>query len=192
MAASHSIATLPYALGIELPGGAMRTFLEVGTLVPTAEERVRFVSRLKERTRLKLRVLAKAGEQTQALGEARLSGIRLNAQGEAQLLVSLHCSDGQFVVLQITDELGKGSAEAAFRLPLPADITGASAPVYAPSLGGPAKDELLAQLLERVGALEAELEMKYGNGAPPRPNGSAGDPRSRPAGSETPEGYPEG
>lgn len=172
MAVSQTIASLPYALGIELPGGGMRTFLEPGTLVPTSEERVRFVSRLKERTRLKLRVVLKLdAADPVCFGEVRLSGIKLNNQGEAQLLVTLQCSDGEFAQLQIVDELGRGSAEASFRLP---DAAGSVAfPVAAPA--GPPKDELLAQLLERVGALEAELEMKYGNGIAPKPNGIGGE-----------------
>ena len=124
-------------------------------MYPTTQERVRLVSRLKERTRLTLRVLARTPEgDTTCLGSARLAGIRLNPQGEAQLLVSMQCNNPEFVELIIQDELGKGSAEATYRIPVTGGI-GAQGEASAHPV-----DEI-GLLLERVTALEKELELRY-------------------------------
>lgn len=162
------LTSLHCAVGIELPGGQMRPFLESGTMFPTPHERVRLVSKLKERTRLELRILARIpGSPSICIGSARLSNIRLNAQGEAQLLVSMQSTSSEFVELEIQDELGKGEVVATFRLPSDSDVA-STATVRTPGLTSDAVEKLLS----RVSALETELEMRYedeprsGNGSP--------------------------
>lgn len=163
MAEAAPITSLPYAVGIELPGGAMRTFLEAGTMFPTPHERVRLVSRLRERTRLQLRVLAKPVDgPSVCLGSAHLQGIRLNPQGEAQLLVSLQCNNPEFVELQLQDELGKQAIDVAFRLPLAVSAESEAGATLIAATQGPATPaDTIAQLLQRVTVLEQELELKY-------------------------------
>ncbi|MEO7993880.1 MAG: hypothetical protein ABI743_05735 [bacterium] len=174
MAETQTLVTLPYALGIELPGGQMRPFLEIGCNFPSPEERVRLVSRLRERTRLQLRVVARVTDgPIIGLGTVRLSGIKLNPQGEATLLVSMQSLNGEYVELQITDELGKSSAEASFRLPLNLDafaVSGEAAAAHE-------NEAALRSLMQRVADLESELGMKYNpNGQSGRTNGIHAEP----------------
>lgn len=169
MADVSSSTTLHCTVGIELPGGQLRPFLEYGTLFPTPQERVRLVSKLRERNRLELRVLARLnGQPAVCLGSARLSNIRLNAQGEAQLLVSMQSDSPEFAELQIQDELGKGEVIATFRLPQETSADGVPV-VAAPRVPG---SEAIDKLLERVSALEHELELRYQNDARPGGNGA--------------------
>jgi|GEM_PF-3654506 len=170
MSDASPLTSLHCAVGIELPGGQMRPFLESGTMFPTPQERVRLVSKLKERTKLELRILARIpGAALICVGSARLSNIRLNAQGEAQLLVSMQSTSSEFVQLEIQDELGKGEAVATFRLPSTGDAEATASP--RPSGMTP---DAVEKLLNRVSALETELEIRYEEEPRSGNNGSHG------------------